>query len=129
MKTFLVTILAIFYLGASTGATVHLHYCMGKLVDIKLWHSKAGKCGNCGMKKSTAFTKKCCKDEHKIVKLEKDQKSVENGLQLAQTAAATPAACIELPQVYITSIVEGLPVSHAPPRSIKTHILYCNFRI
>jgi hypothetical protein len=82
------------------------------------------------MKKSTAFTKKCCKDEHKIVKLEKDhQKSVENSLQLAQMAAATPAACIELPQVYITSIVEGLPVSHAPPRSIKTHILYCNFRI
>ena len=79
MKRLLVTILAILYLGTSTGATIHMHYCMGKLVDMKLWHSGRDKCGNCGMKKSKACAKKCCKDEHKLVKLEKDhRKAAEN---------------------------------------------------
>lgn len=130
MKRFLVTILAMLYLGASTGATIHLHYCMGKLVDIKLSYSEAKKCGKCAMKKSTSCAKSCCKDEHKTVKVEKDhQKAAENALQLMQIAAAAPADYIELPQVYTTSIAQELPVSHAPPRSIPIHILLCTFRI
>jgi hypothetical protein len=130
MKRLLVTILAMLYLGASTGATIHLHYCMGKLVDMKLWHSEANKCGKCGMKKSTTCKKSCCKDEHKTVKVEKDhQKAAESALQLMQIAAAIPVDYFELPQVYITSIAQELPVSHAPPLSIPLHILHCTFRI
>ena len=33
MKKAIVSILAVLYLCSSAGATVHLHYCMGKLVN------------------------------------------------------------------------------------------------
>ena len=130
MKRLLVTILALLYLGTSTGATVHLHYCMGKLVDMKLWHSPASKCGSCGMKKTTAYAKKCCKDDHKLVKLEKaHQKASQNTFQFTQAFPAIPAAYIEFLQVYIPSVTQELPVSHGPPESIPIHILHCTFRI
>ncbi|THU38026.1 hypothetical protein FAM09_15180 [Niastella caeni] len=130
MKRLIVTILALFYLGTSTGATIHLHYCMGKLVEMKLWHSEADKCGNCGMKKKTACEKKCCKDEHKLVKLEKaHQKAIENIFQFTQFVATLPVSYFEFPQVYIPSVAQELPVSHGPPRSIPIHILHCTFRI
>ena len=130
MKRLLVTILAILYLGTSTGATIHLHYCMGKLVGMKLWHSEVNKCGNCGMKKKTPCAKKCCKDEHKLVKLEKaHQKAAINGFQFTQVVAILPASYIEFPQVFIPSVAQELPVSHGPPRSLPIHILHCTFRI
>jgi hypothetical protein len=130
MKRLLVTILAMLYLCTSTGATIHLHYCMGKLVSMKLWHSDTGKCGNCGMKKNKAFAKKCCKDEHKLIKLDKDhKKATENALQFTHMVASVPAAYFEFPKVYIPCTAEEQPVSHAPPKSNRLHILHCTFRI
>lgn len=60
MKKFLVAILALLYLTTSTGATVHMHYCMGKLIDWGFTHSKKDSCENCGMSKryETAALKK-----------------------------------------------------------------------
>ena len=82
------------------------------------------------MKKSTGYTKKCCKDEHKLIKLEKDQrKAAENTLQFAQLASQTPVTYIEIPQYFSPSLVEDHPVSHAPPLSTRIHVLHCIFRI
>lgn len=132
MKKFIVGILAILYMSSSTGATLHMHYCMGKLVDMALWHGKVKKCGNCASKKITTLcSKKCCKDEHKTIKLEKDQKTAE-AFQLIQLACvATTVNYIELPQEKIMAIAQQYPVSHAPPRSSKVHpyIFNCTFRI
>ncbi len=75
MRKILFSILAVLYFGLSTGATIHMHYCMGKLVESALWHnsSKVGdKCSNCGMSNKKS---KCCKDEHKHLQIEKDQKA------------------------------------------------------
>lgn len=130
MKRLLVTILAILYLGTSTGATLHLHYCMGKLVDMKLWQSGKERCGNCGMKKSKFCTKKCCKDEFKVIKLDKDhKKAAENIVQLAQEDAVVPALFTEFPKFHAVSVLYELPVGHAPPLKLSIHILNCNFRI
>jgi hypothetical protein len=117
-------------MGTSTGATIHLHYCMGKMVGMKLWHSNTGKCGNCGMKKSTASAKKCCKDVHKTVKLENaHHKKTDNGFQFAKVAAITPVYHIEHSKVFITAAEQEFPVSNAPPRSLPIHILHCTYRI
>ncbi len=132
MKKFIVCILAILYLGSSTGATLHMHYCMGKLVEQGLWHGKAKKCGKCGAKENSSCKKKCCKDEHKLVKLDKDQKTTESAFQLlAFTSLVAPVSFIELPQVQITSITQEFPVNNAPPRSCKVppYIFLCTFRI
>ena len=82
------------------------------------------------MKKDKAFAKKCCKDEHKLIKLDKDhKKATENALQLTQLVALVPTAYLEFPKVYIPYTAEEQPVSHAPPKSNRLHIFHCTFRI
>jgi hypothetical protein len=132
MKKALALILAFLYVGSSTGATFHMHYCMGKLVEVELWHAEANKCSKCGTEPGKACAKKCCKDEHKTVKLEKDQKAAEYAFHFTQMAAlATPVSFFELPQVPVLSIAEEYPISNAPPRSSKVspQIFYCTFLI
>ncbi|MFY0255545.1 HYC_CC_PP family protein [Chitinophaga sp. 30R24] len=132
MKKFLTLILAVLYMGPSTGATFHMHYCMGKLVGMELWHVDNNKCSKCGTEAHKICAKKCCKDEHKTVKLEKDQKATEDAVhQMQLIAVATPVSYIGLPQVHFVSVVEAYPICNAPPRSDKVHlhILNCTFRI
>jgi len=140
MKKFLVTILALVYLTTSVGATVHMHYCMDKLVAWGLGHEKSGKksCPSCGMEKTTTGkhcgkeSKGCCKDEQKIVKLENDQKISEASLQLTQIPAeAITPVHFDYSLEYVSSLTEEYPLTHAPPPSGATpvYILNCNFRI
>ncbi|SFE84886.1 hypothetical protein SAMN05518672_11129 [Chitinophaga sp. CF118] len=132
MKKALALILAFLYVGSSIGATFHMHYCMGKLVEVGLWHADAKKCNKCGADQSKVTAKKCCRDEHKTVKLEKDQKAAENAFHFIQMAALeTPVSYFELPQVHSLSLVVEYPTSNAPPRSSKVppHILNCTFLI
>ncbi|MBK8522228.1 MAG: hypothetical protein IPL54_15650 [Chitinophagaceae bacterium] len=37
-EKFITAILAVLYLGTSSGATIHMHYCMGKLAEWGLGH-------------------------------------------------------------------------------------------
>jgi hypothetical protein len=132
MKKFIVAILAFLYISASTGATINLHYCMGKLVDWTALSKDTDKCGKCGMLKSNAKDKGCCKDEHKQINLEKDQKTAENNIQLVQlVSVAIPVSFIEIPCNDFTSISEANPTSNAPPRSssVAVYIRNCVFRI
>lgn len=134
MKKVLALILAVFYMATSTGATLHVHYCMGKLVDVQLWKSDVKKtCSKCGTESSKkSCVRKCCRDTHKTVKLEKDQKTAERMVDAMQfTALVTPVDYVDLSPVYSTSLVEEYPVSNAPPRSSKIHlhILHCLFLI
>lgn len=78
MKKFLTAILAIIYLVSSAGATVHTHYCMGKVYSINFTKSKDD-CSKCGMKS----TKHCCNDEIKTVKLCDSYNAVSNNINLS----------------------------------------------
>lgn len=132
MKKALALILAFLYAGSSTGATFHMHYCMGKLVEVVLWHAEVKPCSQCSTDHSKACAKKCCRDEHKTVKLEKDQKAAEHAFHFNQVAMlAAPQPFFEHPVVHALSTVEEYPVSNAPPRSCKipTHIFNCSFLI
>ena len=68
MKKCLATILAVLYFMTSTGATIHMHYCMGKMVSWALWHKhdKKDDCKNCSMAKK----KGCCEDKHQTIEIE-----------------------------------------------------------
>src|SRR6185295_20228695 len=98
MKKILVSILAVFYLATSVGATVHLHYCMDKFINWSLL--KGGdKCSKWGMEKDGG----CCKDENKFVKNNIDQKVAEPAVQLTQMAAiATPVDLIYPSEQYFS---------------------------
>lgn len=131
MKKLIVAILAVLYLGVSSGATVHLHYCMGKLLGVSLVEKDSRKCGKCGMEKTAAPKKSCCKDEHKLIKLENDH-TVSAFIQIMQAPVVfQPVPCYETEAPAITSSQELFPPSHAPPYSgdVPLFIRHCVFLI
>ncbi len=132
MKKFITVILAVLYLSTSMGATVHMHYCMGKLADWGLGHNKSKTCGECGMEKKNALDDGCCKDEHKVIKNDSDQKLTESSFQLMEVmASALLPVYTHLRPVQISSVTEENPLSNAPPRcsSVAVYILKSTFLI
>ena len=132
MKKFIAAILAMFYISASTGANIHMHYCMGEMADWGLGHSKSKTCGNCGMEKSEEKDNGCCKDEHKFVKNTSDQKVVESSFLIAGIIGATVVPDYsELTSIKLSSLTEENPRSNAPPRSksVAVYILKRTFLI
>ena len=127
MKKLLVSILAVFYLASSVGATVHLHYCMDKFINWSLL--KGGdKCNKCGMEKDGG----CCKDENRFVKNNTDQKVAESAVQLTLiTAIATPVGLIYPSEDYSSSLIQEYPIGNPPSRSngVGIYILNSVFRI
>lgn len=62
---------------SSTGATVHLHYCCGKLDDVSFSHNaKKG----CAADKAVS-KKSCCDNKHIELKLKADQEPAAKWLQ------------------------------------------------
>jgi hypothetical protein len=138
MKKVFASILAVIYLSTSMGATVHLHYCMGKLFSWSLTDKDSKNCGQCGMPKSSmsghcsSFKDGCCKDEQAHVQLDKDQKATENDYAFsALIFAALPAAITALPGNYVVSYIAGYPTTNAPPDQGKVPLFIrnCTFRI
>lgn len=133
MKRLLVSILAILYFAVSSGATVHLHYCMGKLVQVSLIEDDSEDCAHCGMKKNVC-KKKCCKEDKKIIK-SSDQNPQPN---LAFDFAVKHFVDLPsyIPFSYSEPIFEqktsSMYLAHAPPSVWRTCPIYIqvqNFRI
>lgn len=130
MKKIFVAILAILYLSTSIGATIQLHYCMGKFVEATLSHKNNSICGRCGMEKTPESTKGCCKDEYKQIKIDKDQKPSESEFKLNATV-------VELAPVNFNYLVFSPSFSpvvfariNAPPLcNTSLNVLNCVFRI
>lgn len=132
MKKFIVFILAILYLGLSTGATLHMHYCMGKFVGSSLIHHESSdSCSRCGMEKK-ASKNKCCKDETKLVKIEQDQKVT---IPLDHSVDAVAVELVHsnfiLPIAFFDSSINESSYSNAPPLAFKAPIYLrnCDLRI
>src|SRR5882757_10968944 len=122
MKKFLATILAVIYLTTSMGATVHFHYCMGKLLSWDLAGQDKKDCDRCGMPKSntdshcTAIKGGCCKDTHTVVKLDKDQKTTESAYKFFTLSFdAVSGNFVNLPDSYVSSVTVNYPTTNAPP--------------
>jgi hypothetical protein len=138
MKKALVSILAIVYLFTSMGATVHLHYCMGRLVSRGFMDRPGKSCDFCGMQKMGASSecvvgmKNCCREESKQIKNDKDQKTAQEFFQVMKVVPAVA----DLPQpvcvnaVIPASVLSRL-VSHGPPLAglVPVFLRNCNFRI
>ena len=131
MKKLLVTILAIVYLGTSSGVVLHMHYCMGQLAELGFSVKSSKVCSKCGMLQSTK-KKGCCKDESSFVKNTSDQKLDLNSFQLLQSfAIETMHPLMETPAPMFQEIALLLPISHAPPDAggPAVYIRVCSFLI
>lgn len=132
MKKFIVTILAFLYITTSTGATIHLHYCMGELAQWGFEADDSTTCDKCGMAEGDEEKSNCCKDEHKFFKNNTDQKYAEAGLHLMQLLAITlPPSIFNFQANYIFRLTRGTPMNHAPPRGsgIAVYIRNCVFLV
>src|SRR5574338_689955 len=134
MKKFLVSIFAVFYLGLSSGAVVHLHYCMDKLIEWNLLHErKKDQCSKCGMIKSHKKNKKdCCREDVQFIKITDAQKVTDNSNSIhVYLLNATISPFIESTVSFIPDIVQKYSFIHPPPK-IKgsgIYLLNCIFRV
>ena len=106
MKRFITSLVTIFYLCFSTGATLHLHYCMGKFVNLSFTNTNAGECLNCGMQ-SHGTDNGCCKDVEVSVK-------ISDAHLHATTAESLPAQQVDLPPVAIVETPIFIPYPPSP---------------
>ncbi len=133
MKQILAFILLFSYSVAATGTNMQLHYCMGKLSEVN-WNEKSEKktCGKCGMEKSEQSADNgCCKDEHKLVKIDDDQKSATTNIDLVKLQQVEPEIQSSFGYDFNpnnTSLIKILQDSNAPPRS-STLALYKRYRV
>ena len=129
MKKFLVAILALLYISTSTGATLHMHYCMGKFAGWGFGHNDSKKCDRCGMDETG---KGCCTNENKFVKNNADQKITESAFQSIQLITVTlPPAFVGLPSNNFYFLAVANPINNAPPWDIgiAVYIRNCVFLI
>jgi hypothetical protein len=122
MKKLLATILTLLYLSTTMGATLHLHYCMGKLISWGFTDSDSKNCTFCGMPKVSkdehcmAMKKDCCKDEHRKFKVDKDQKTTKPAFKSFDLPVFTLAGQIaKLPDHDPSPAIVGHPDANAPP--------------
>lgn len=130
MKKFIVTILAVFYLGASSGATVNIHYCMGQLIDWGISNDETDDCSNCGMEKGNS--EDCCKDKHHKLKLKDSPKASTIIYLFNPSGIPVPfAGYNETGAIPLRHVKKLQIVSDSPPRTQATpaFIRNCSFRI
>lgn len=132
MKRLLLTILALFYLGMSTGMTVHLHYCMGELVKFGLSAPEQSACPYCGMKKKEESKKPCCKDDAAQAKVEQSPKADSQNYQfpLLMPIPADPMAW-KIPVAVWSVASHNAHLPHTPPEKepVPVFIRNCTYRI
>lgn len=131
MKRALLAILAVFYLGVSSGATVHFHYCMDELVKLGLSQSGKPLCDSCKPARKS-HEKTCCKDDYKQAKIDNAQKTTAAAYEFKLIPAAQPAvACWSFTFVSIPIETGKAALSNAPPlkRDIPAFIRNCTYRI
>ena len=131
MKKLLITVLAVFYLGVSSGATVHFHYCMGELIEWGLSNDSskgADDCSNCGMKKGVS--EDCCKDQKQELKLKESQK-VSLSIFQAKIFAVEPIIYPIMRVKALPPVSEQYSYNNPIPQSgnIPAFIRNRNFRI
>jgi hypothetical protein len=132
MKRCFAFLLLIIYSVTSIGATVQLHYCMGKLSgwSISLTESNSKECSKCGMEKAHS-DKGCCHDENKLLKIQDDQKANYVSLDILKLSVSAAVsvdqsvACLLLQKKQLPS------KSNAPPLigDLDLCIRNCVFRI
>lgn len=129
VKKLVITILAVLYLGLTTGMAVNIHYCMGKLASVQV-NTVEGKACKCSAKAKKPMP--CCKYEYKVIKLSDSHKQafIENSFQ--------PFTALYEQNNFFPSLVDRSNYTsyegtypNAPPllNFQPLYVQYCVFRI
>ena len=127
MKKYVVILLMLVYGLPSTGASLHLHFCCGKLDDVSfsLKHKP-------GCKKEGSDNKACCNNVALDLKIDADQQPLIKSMPVFNHAPATapvyPSWQAALPAMQVLAANKA----HAPPpisALIPVYLKKCVFRI
>ena len=137
MKKVIVFILSVLYLSTSMGATVHMHYCMGRLVGWDLGNGESKDCISCGMAKDAPMPgcsvgmKNCCHDEHMHIQSDRGQKPAQTWVEWGLTPALATFFFSEWNMSIVVAPAVAHPVANGPPSAYRIPIFLrnCNFRI
>jgi hypothetical protein len=132
LKKIAIIILLSVYSVSSIGATIHLHYCMGKFVNWSVTQVENDVCGKCGMKED-ASKEGCCKDEHKEIKIKSEHQKAALQSEVNKVFF-TPVIVQPFPKFLLLnnySTKNKLVVFYPPPKlpSQKRYILFGVFLI
>lgn len=73
MKRFLFLLIHLGFFVSTSGGTIYLHKCMGKVIEVNFYHSDEDKCDQCGMATSSDDNgQKCCSVQTKTFKTQTD---------------------------------------------------------
>lgn len=130
MKKALFAIAVLCYFTAASGVVVNSHYCMKRLVSVKLFAKLSDRCDRCGMKMHEKHG--CCHDEVKVIMLKQDPVK-SSGIVYEMPSAAS---FVSVPSAFIVSSFYNsneqlLRCAHPPPLLSEqdTHLQINVFRI
>lgn len=129
MKKLFVILLLMMYGAASFGATVHFHYCCGKLKKVDFTPLKEASCKS-GGKAHMMGSQRCCDDKQVELKIKSEQDASKIFQASFHVDAIQPVHC----NYFILSPLQNkslVPEVFAPPpiASNPLFILNCVFRI
>jgi len=118
LKKFFTILLLLLYGLSVQGATIQVHYCMGKWAGIELVKSSDNtNCSNCGMLLKKSRKGNCCKDVQQKIQVSQDQSTAHSFVfQAAQPVFVLPAkSAMENLALYFPSLFIQIPATHVPP--------------
>lgn len=128
MKKVASILLILLYAATSSGASFHLHFCMGQFQGIGFAANKNQACDKCGMDRSGNG---CCKDVVKTFKASTDQSASNLNFELSLYACALPVSTIySLREALIAKERPVLFATGPPePAHLPLFLRIRNFRI
>ena len=131
MKKFVVTILLVLYVAASSGASISFHYCMDKFISWSLSLPVNNECSNCGMKKEKQ--QDCCHDKTETFQVKKHHHATQINSVPGNSIHYLNKCYLTLTSIIITSVNKNdFRIAHSyPPGESATSgfLLNCVFRI
>ena len=127
MKKAFVAILAIIYLGITSGVVINLHYCMGKVASVKYGFVDKKVCSVCGMESKHG----CCHDEYKVIKLDDSHQLSKANHDFLKSPFSLPEKHFIIASVLLLQNRHHFTPHHSPPDpdDNPVYLLNCVFRI
>jgi len=127
MKKILVALIAILYMGSSSGIAMEIHYCMGEKSGVEFYGAKNLKCPKCGMTEK----KGCCHDKQQFYKIYDAHKTVSNDANFGVPLIALNTNYILYSSPLVSKDVNKSVQNNSPPNYTKPSIciLNCIFRL
>ncbi|TQM49532.1 hypothetical protein BDE36_1245 [Arcticibacter tournemirensis] len=128
MKKFTITLIAILYLGVSSGASITFHYCIGQIISWSFSSKNLDNCKGCGNHTGDA---KCCKNVRLELKTKSEQSKPDDSLLFGNFyhLQSSEAFNFKIAETYSTVLCGSVHSKDLRSTSVPIFIRNCTFQI